>query len=64
LRAERLNDEQRTGGLRNTNDAGSTPLQRIDYVWHSAGLVALTAGLGQAGGSDHLPVVVRIRLVQ
>jgi vancomycin resistance protein VanJ len=51
-------------GLRNTNDAGSVPLQRIDYVWHSAGLVAITAELGQAGGSDHLPVIVRLRLLQ
>jgi vancomycin resistance protein VanJ len=46
-------------GLRNTNDAGSFPLQRIDYVWHSAGFVAITADVGQAGGSDHLPVIVR-----
>jgi hypothetical protein len=34
-------------------------LQRIDYIWHSAGLVAITTELGQAGGSDHLPVIVR-----
>lgn len=50
-------------GLRHTNDANSTPLQRIDYVWHSAGLVALTGEVGQPGGSDHLPVVVRLSLV-
>jgi vancomycin resistance protein VanJ len=49
-------------GLRNTNAADSFPLQRIDYVWHSAGLIAITAELGQAGGSDHLPVVVQLRL--
>jgi endonuclease/exonuclease/phosphatase (EEP) superfamily protein YafD len=50
-------------GVRNTNDASSLigPLQRIDYVWHSTGLVAITAGVGQAGGSDHLPVVVHLR---
>jgi vancomycin resistance protein VanJ len=50
-------------GLRNTNDAGSTPLQRIDYVWHSAGMIAITGMLGQAGGSDHLPVVVQLNLL-
>jgi vancomycin resistance protein VanJ len=49
-------------GLRNTNAADSLPLQRIDYVWHSAGLIAITTELGQAGGSDHLPVIVRLRL--
>ena len=47
-------------GLRNTNDASILPMQRIDYVWHSAGLVATMAGVGQAGGSDHLPVVVHL----
>ena len=53
-------------GLRNTNTAGSLlfPLQRIDYVWHSAGLVATVAELGQPGGSDHLPVIVQLRLIQ
>ena len=51
-------------GPRNTNGAGSLPLQRIDYVWHSAGLVAIAAELGQAGGSDHLPVVVRLQFSQ
>ena len=49
-------------GLRNTNDAGNLPMQRIDYVWHSAGPIAIAAEVGQAGGSDHLPVVVRLRL--
>jgi vancomycin resistance protein VanJ len=51
-------------GLRNTNDATSLlfPMQRIDYVWHSAGLIAIAAEVGQAGGSDHLPVVVHLRL--
>jgi len=49
-------------GLRNTNDAGSLPMQRIDYVWHSAGLAASAAEVGQAGGSDHLPAVVCLRL--
>jgi endonuclease/exonuclease/phosphatase (EEP) superfamily protein YafD len=51
-------------GLRNTNDATSLPMQRIDYVWHSAGIVAIAADVGHAGGSDHLPVIVRLRVVQ
>jgi vancomycin resistance protein VanJ len=53
-------------GLRNTNYASDVafPMQRIDYVWHSAGLIAIAAEVGQAGGSDHLPVVVRLRLFQ
>jgi len=50
-------------GLRNTNDAGSTPLQRIDYIWHSAGMIAITGGVGQPGGSDHLPVIVELNLL-
>jgi len=51
-------------GLRNTNYASDIPfpMQRIDYVWHNAGLSAIAAEVGQAGGSDHLPVVVRLRL--
>jgi vancomycin resistance protein VanJ len=49
-------------GLRNTNAADILPLQRVDYVWHSAGLIAITAEVGQAGGSDHLPVIVQLRL--
>jgi len=51
-------------GLRNTNYASSVPfpLQRIDYVWHTAELAAIAAEVGQAGGSDHLPAVVRLRL--
>jgi vancomycin resistance protein VanJ len=53
-------------GLGNTNYASNVPfpMQRIDYVWHSAGLIAITAEVGQAGGSDHLPVVVRLRFLQ
>jgi endonuclease/exonuclease/phosphatase (EEP) superfamily protein YafD len=35
----------------------SVPLVRIDYVFHSAELVALHAAVGPDGGSDHLPVV-------
>ena len=53
-------------GLRHTNYTSGVPFptQRIDYVWHSAGLAAVAAEVGQAGGSDHLPVVVQLRLSQ
>jgi endonuclease/exonuclease/phosphatase (EEP) superfamily protein YafD len=55
-------------GLRNTNGGSLfgtfVPLQRIDYIWHSAGVVPLDAAVGQQGGSDHLPVVARLRLGQ
>jgi endonuclease/exonuclease/phosphatase (EEP) superfamily protein YafD len=40
------------------------PVQRIDYVWHSAEFVALDAFVGQAGGSDHLPMVAKLKLVE
>jgi endonuclease/exonuclease/phosphatase (EEP) superfamily protein YafD len=34
------------------------PLVRLDYVWHSEGLQALSAELGPRLGSDHLPLIV------
>ena len=34
------------------------PLLRLDYVWHSEGLRALSAELGPRLGSDHLPLIV------
>ena len=34
------------------------PLLRIDYVWHSEGLRAAEAAVGEAIGSDHLPLKV------
>ena len=37
------------------------PVQRLDYVWHSDELVAIHAAPGQDGGSDHLPVVAKLR---
>ncbi len=39
------------------------PTQRLDYVWHSAGLTALAISVGAAGGSDHFPVVARLVLI-
>jgi vancomycin resistance protein VanJ len=49
-------------GLGHTYPAGILPLQRYDYVWHSAELVALEVGRWPASGSDHLPVLARFRL--
>jgi len=51
-------------GLQFTNYVNRIPFlgQRIDYVWHSAGLIAIAAEVGNAGGSDHLPVVARLRV--
>jgi endonuclease/exonuclease/phosphatase (EEP) superfamily protein YafD len=40
----------------------SVPLLRIDYVFHSAELVALRARVGPDGGSDHLPVVADLSI--
>ena len=34
------------------------PLLRIDYIWHSADLRPTAATVGEAIGSDHLPVMV------
>lgn len=35
---------------------------RIDYIWHSDGLRAVTAELGQFVTSDHLPLIVELAL--
>ncbi len=35
-------------------------LLRIDYVWHNAGWRARAAALGDAHGSDHLPLIVTL----
>ncbi|MCU0490445.1 MAG: endonuclease/exonuclease/phosphatase family protein [Chloroflexaceae bacterium] len=39
------------------------PVQRIDYVWATNELQPLTAYVGPAAGSDHLPVVARLGYV-
>jgi len=36
------------------------PMWRIDYVFHSPDLVALSAEVGDYGGSDHRPVIARL----
>ena len=40
------------------------PVQRIDYVWHTDEFEALYAYVGQDGGSDHLPIVAKLRLTR
>jgi len=42
----------------------SFPVQRIDYVWHTDEFEALYAYIGQDGGSDHLPIVAKLRLTR
>jgi len=39
------------------------PIQRIDYVWHSADFAATEAFVEQDGASDHLPMVAKLRRV-
>lgn len=36
------------------------PAQRLDYIWHAPSLVVLEAQVGPDGGSDHLPVLVKL----
>lgn len=36
------------------------PLVRVDYIWHTAHLVAKAAWVGDDAGSDHLPVLARL----
>lgn len=38
------------------------PLIRIDYIWHSAGISAVSAQQGPFLGSDHLPLYATLRL--
>lgn len=40
----------------------SLPLQRIDYIFHSDGLVTLSAQVGPDGGSNHLPILADLAL--
>ncbi len=38
-------------------------LMRIDYVWHSEGFRAVDAEVGPRLGSDHLPIIAELELV-
>ena len=40
------------------------PIQRIDYIWHAEEFEAIAAYRGQDGGSDHLPIVAKLRLTR
>lgn len=40
------------------------PVQRVDYIWHSDDFVAFDAFVGKAGGSDHLPIVAKLKLIE
>jgi vancomycin resistance protein VanJ len=39
-------------------------VQRIDYVWHNAGFVALETQVGVRGGSDHLPFIAKLAFTE
>ncbi len=61
-----LMNSQRGYGLELTFPSGSSPLVQvpIDHVLHSDGLRVIDRRLGPAIGSDHLPVVVDLALVE
>lgn len=37
------------------------PMARVDYIWHSNHLTSIDSWIGSHTGSDHLPVLARIR---
>jgi endonuclease/exonuclease/phosphatase family metal-dependent hydrolase len=39
------------------------PIVRVDYVWHTTDFATLNAWVGAGAGSDHLPVLARLALV-
>ncbi|MGN6483042.1 MAG: endonuclease/exonuclease/phosphatase family protein, partial [Thermomicrobiales bacterium] len=39
------------------------PMMRFDYIWHTAEFVTEHAWIGPDTGSDHLPVMARLRLL-
>lgn len=70
--AARLSDSYRTvePGLGTTWPVGAKlpiplplpPLMRIDYIWHSDALRALSASVGPEVGSDHRPIMATLAL--
>ncbi len=56
-----LGDSFREAGWGPGHRFGAHPWQRIDYVWHTRDLVALSAATLTSGGSDHMPVVAELR---
>jgi vancomycin resistance protein VanJ len=63
--AAQLRDSFREAGwgFGNTYPASPLPLLRYDYIWHSDELRAEAAEVRPAAGSDHLPVLARLRLL-
>ena len=51
-----------SGGLGHTWPS-HTPLLRLDYVWYSDGLQALSTNIGDDIGSDHLPLAVTLEVI-
>ncbi|MDF0591697.1 endonuclease/exonuclease/phosphatase family protein [Candidatus Methanocrinis natronophilus] len=39
------------------------PVVRVDYIWHTAEVRALEAWMGADTGSDHLPVMARLEII-
>lgn len=44
-------------------DVPLKPMMRVDYVWLTRHFVTIDAWVGEHAGSDHLPVLARVRLV-
>ena len=53
-------------GLGHTLSVGGIPFpaQRVDYIWHTADLIATAARVGPDGGSDHRPIVATLQFVR
>jgi endonuclease/exonuclease/phosphatase (EEP) superfamily protein YafD len=49
---------------RRIGNVPTTPFWRIDYIWYTHHLAAVHASTGLDGGSDHLPVLARLRWVE
>ena len=66
LAAGELKNSQRGYGLELTFPSDSSPLVQvsIDHVLHSDGFRVVDRRLGPALGSDHLPVVVDLALIE
>ena len=39
------------------------PMARVDYIWHTEPIRSLASWVGEDSGSDHLPVLARLKLV-
>jgi vancomycin resistance protein VanJ len=43
---------------------GVPPANRIDYVWHSGELTAVSTHVGERGESDHFPIIATLQLTE